>query len=178
MLIAAALCVADRRALFAVVVVISIFCDEKVALVLAAWLSIRCLARTDRALLWPQWTIAVATVVCYAAIVKLMDAPGYSYQLEPASFPATIADNLATSMTARGVLLNILPTAVIVVLAAIGSGRAEPWFRPADLLVIPALLVVGLVFTQSFQIGRIVMHAAPIFVVPAIAALRPSVSAK
>jgi len=44
-------------------------------------------------------------------------------------------------------------------------------FRPIDLLVIPGLVMVALVMTQFFQTGRIVMHAAPLYVVPAAAAL-------
>lgn len=40
-------------------------------------------------------------------------------------------------------------------------------FRLVDLLVIPCLVVAALVLTQFFQTGRIVVHVAPLFVVPA-----------
>ena len=44
-------------------------------------------------------------------------------------------------------------------------------FRPVDLLLIPAIAAVALVETELFEIGRVVMLAAPVFVVPAAAAM-------
>jgi hypothetical protein len=44
-------------------------------------------------------------------------------------------------------------------------------FRGLDILVIPGLVAVALVLTQMFQVGRIVTHAAPLYVIPAAVAL-------
>ena len=43
---------------------------------------------------------------------------------------------------------------------------------PLDLAVIPALAGVALVLTQYFQVGRIVAHAAPLFIWPLAQAFR------
>jgi hypothetical protein len=65
---------------------------------------------------------------------------------------------------------------VLLAVAALGwryAGRARiaAMFRPLDLLLIPGLVMVALILTQMFQTGRIVMHAAPLYVLPAAVAL-------
>jgi hypothetical protein len=105
-----------------------------------------------------------------------MLASAYSYQIEPSGYIATLAANLCATLSARGLLLNVLPVAVLTGVAGLGWRHAAPRlantpFRPVDLLVIPGLVVVALVLTQMFQIGRIVMHAAPLYVIPGAVAL-------
>lgn len=46
-------------------------------------------------------------------------------------------------------------------------GRPTGLFNCADVLLIPALALVALILTHLFQAGRIVMHAAPILLIPA-----------
>jgi hypothetical protein len=59
---------------------------------------------------------------------------------------------------------------VLLGVAALAAPRGL--FRRSDVLVIPALAAVALVLTHLFQAGRIVMHAAPLYVVPAVAAMQ------
>lgn len=166
----------DRRAWFCGFVLISIIANEKVALVLAIWLTIRCvLDREDRRAFGVQCLAALLAVASYFVLLKLVQIPGNSYQLDPADYPVTLRENLGAYLSGRGVLLNVVPVAILAGLAVFGHtcnrrsiGRL---FRPADILVIPALLGVALLLTHLFQAGRIVMHAAPLFVVPAVAAL-------
>jgi hypothetical protein len=166
----------DRRAWFCGFVLVSIVANEKVALVLAIWLTIRCvLDRGDRRVFGVQCAAALLAVASYFVLLKLVQIPGNSYQLDPADYPVTLRENLGAYLSGRGVLLNAIPVAMLAGLAAFGHicnrhtiGRL---FRPADVLVIPALVGVALLLTHLFQAGRIVMHAAPLFVVPAVAAL-------
>ena len=51
------------------------------------------------------------------------------------------------------------------------AGLPGRLFHPTDALVVPALILVALAVTKSFDIGRVVMHAAPLYVVPAVGAL-------
>ncbi len=175
-LITAGLCVVDRRWAFGALVIVSVLVDEKIALVLALWLSVRCVLHRDaRAQLWQQWVAALAALALYVVIVKVVSVPGNAYQMDVSHYPSTAVENLAVYLTGRGLALNMLPILVLSGLAAAGllgrAHRAGRWFRATDLLVIPALFLVALLVTQFYQAGRIVMHAAPIFVVPAIAAL-------
>ncbi len=170
MAITAALCLIRRPAALTVLLVVSIGVNEKIALTLAIWLCLRCLAsRSDRSLLWRQALTSVVCVALYAVMVALLHRGGNSYQLQPSSFPITITENLHAYASSRGLLLNILPTLILAAIALLG--RPHGLFARVDILVIPAMLVVALVLTHLFQAGRLVMHAAPLFVVPAAAAI-------
>ena len=174
-LIALGVALLHRRYVFAGFVLVSIVANEKIALVFAIWLTIRCvLSARDRAALVVPWVACLLAVAGYIALLKFLPMPGNLYQVTPADYPQTLRENLAAWASGRGLLLNLLPTLVLGTIALFGA-RGAPrgagaLFRRADVLVIPALVVVALLLTQLFQAGRIVMHAAPLFVIPAVAA--------
>jgi hypothetical protein len=175
--ITAALCAIRHPLIFGTILLISVGVNEKIALVLAIWLVLRGVLEGGfrREFGW-QIAAAIGAVGLYAVMVAVLRMPGNEYQLQPGGFMGTIAENVAAYASARGVLLNILPIAVLGGLAVMG--RPAGLFGRLDLLLIPALVVVALVLTHLFQAGRIVMHAAPFFVVPAVAGLRALASSK
>lgn len=174
-LIAAGLLLIDLPLGFAALMLLSVLLNEKINLVLAIWLSVRCcLSAHDRVRWSRQWFAAVASVAIYFAMVKLVHIPGHAYQLDPDSYPSTLRENLGAYLSPRGVLLNALPIAILIGIAALGirgGSRYQTMFRSVDMLVIGGLVVVALFLTHLFQAGRIVMHAAPLFVAPAAAAI-------
>jgi hypothetical protein len=173
MAITGALCLIRWPAAFAGLMLVSIGLNEKIALTLAIWLGLRMVFRAeDRLLLWRQAAAAFAAVALYGLMVALVHRAGNSYQLQPASFPVTISENLMAYADRRGLLLNVLPAAVLSVIALCGRPAKGSLFARIDILVIPAMLGVALVLTHLFQAGRLAMHAAPLFVVPAVLALR------
>jgi hypothetical protein len=167
----------DRPFWFAAWAFVSIVINEKIAMVLVIWLTVRCvLVADDRRRLAGQWIAAVIAFGLYLAMVKIVHVPGNEYQMTPSGYLANVLTNLSVLPTARGLLLNVLPTLILLGLTAwswrqlprnIGGGL----FRPIDMLVIIGLCAITLVLTQEFQIGRIVMHAAALFVVPIGASL-------
>lgn len=169
--ITASLCVIRTPWAFGAVLLASVGTNEKIALVLAFWLTVRgVLDAAFRQKFTRQIAIAVGAVALYALLVAVLKLPGNEYQLRPGGFVDTIAENLAAYASGRGLLLNVLPIAVLTVLAI--CARPTGLFRRMDILLIPALMVVALILTHLFQAGRIVMHAAPFFVVPALGALQ------
>jgi len=162
---------------FAMLILPAMFANEKVGIVFALWLTLRCSSsNADRRRFSAQWFVAIAAIATYLAALLVLRLPDNGYQLEPNGYLATLLTNLHASISARGLLLNALPVAVLLAVGALGWHCGEraylaDLFRPVDLLVIPALVLVALVMTQLFQTGRIVMHAAPLYVIPAAAAL-------
>ena len=155
-------------------VLASILVNEKICMVLVLWLAIRwVLCAEDRAALGVPLLASLAALTAYLAMVLLVHVPGHSYQVRPAGYLGTIAANLAVQASARGVVLNLVPTLLLAGVAVTGwpAGSMGP-FRRVDILVIPALVLLALTVTHKFQVGRLVMHAAPLFVVPAAAAGR------
>jgi len=177
-LVALGIALADRRGWFIAFVLISVVLNEKIALVLAIWLTVRCvLNREDRRALLPQWGAALVALAVYVALIRIVAVPGNSYQIDPGNYVATVFENLRAYASLRGMILNVVPVAILLAIAGFGgraAGRMQGGlFSRLDILVIPILIVVALVLTQLFQAGRIVMHAAPLFAIPFVAALGP-----
>ncbi len=172
---------------FALLLLSAPILNEKIAMVFALWLTLRCIASSaDREALAFQWATAMAALLLYAGLIAFGHLPGTYYHLAPDTYLETLRSNLAALATPSGLLLNVLPIALLLALGLIGhlGGRhrmtPRTWgtlFRPVDLLMIPAMAVVGTAIelelepTQLFQVGRIVLHAAPLFVIPAAAVL-------
>jgi hypothetical protein len=177
LLVTAGIYMLSRPFGLAMLILPAVFANEKVTIVFALWLTLRCLGSTvERRRLGAQWFATVASVAMYLAMLLILRLPGNSYQLEPGGYLATLLANVHASISARGLLLNGLPVAVLLAVGALSWCRGERpdfanLFRPVDLLTIPGLVLVALAMTQFFQVGRIVMHAAPLYVIPAAAAL-------
>ncbi len=114
--------------------------------------------------------MALAALGLYAAVVLALHAGGNAYQLTPAGYGANLVNNLIVNLSPRGLLLSWAPSALLLAMALAGMhGAAHGMFRARDAWLVPALILVALVLTQDFQVGRIVMMAAPIFAIPAAA---------
>jgi hypothetical protein len=177
LLVTAGLWLLPNRVAFAALIIPSVFCNEKIVIVFAVWLTLRCLTdAADRRRFTRQWIATMVAIVLYLAALRVVHLPGNGYQLHPSGYLATVVDNLHVLLSARGLLLDVLPALLAFTVGALGWRfgadrlRASP-LSARDLLVIPALVLVALVLTQMFQVGRIVMHAAPLFALPAAAAL-------
>jgi hypothetical protein len=161
----------DRIYLFAAILMVSIAFNEKIAILFAIWLTIRCILDSgDRVLLGRQWIAAMAAILAYAAMIALVRLPGHSEQLDPVVYVPTLLRNFVASTTPRGIMLNIVPC-LLLVGAVVWSWRSIDWRRgrlyaPRDLLIVPALACVALVLTQFYQVGRVVAHGAPLFIFP------------
>ncbi len=175
LLVTVLLSLLQRPGMFALLILVSTMADEKVCMVFALWLSIRCLLRREDRVRrrWP-WVASLGALAAYLVIVALVHVQGNAYQLQPAGYFGTMALNIRACFSARGVILNLLPTALLLAVAVVGwpaAGLAGGLFQRLDTLLIPALVLLALTVTQYFQIGRVVMHAAPIFVIPAAASV-------
>lgn len=161
--------------------------NETVAVIFVVWLSLRCIAsQADRDAFGLQWATSLAALLTYVALIAVVHLPGHSFHFYPGDYMETLRSNIAAQATLRGVLQNLLPVALLLGLGLIGHvgrprfarpsrdaprPRWEGLFRPIDLLLIPVMAGVALVLTQRLEVGPIVLHAAPLFVVPAAAVL-------
>ena len=167
---------------FALLMLATPVINENIAIVFALWLSLRCAtSAADREGLALQWVSAMAALLLYAALIAFAHLPGDSFQLEPDVYLETLRRNLAAYASPPTLMLNVLPATLLLGLGLLGHvGRrrrpavAPSWrglFRPVDLLVIPGMVAIALVFMPFFQVGQVLMHVAPLFVVPAAGVL-------
>jgi hypothetical protein len=177
LLIVLAISLIDAPVWFALAMLLAIGANEKVLLVLALWSVARVVlvAADRRRFAWPA-AISVAALVAYFAMISFLHYPGNEYQTSDGSVVSIILDNLRAYASGRGIVLNVLPIVLLLVMWAFGHvalrAEGDARFRAVDGLVILGLVAVALRFTLLFQAGRIAMHAAPLFVIPAILRLR------
>jgi hypothetical protein len=160
----------DRIFAFTAILVTSVIVNEKIAIVFAVWLTIRCVLG-DRVLLGRQWVASIVAIFAYAALLAVVRMPGHGEQLDPLVYLPTIWQNIAASFTPRGLMFNIVPCALLVGAVAWSwraLGRRDRIYSPLDLLVVPALASVALALTQFYQVGRVVAHGAPLFIWPLV----------
>lgn len=176
-LIAAGLLLINRPLWFGLFIVSSIGFNEKIVIVFAIWLALRCvLDGSERGRFLPALLWTLAGIAAYVGLLRLLRLPGNEYQLRVLAYADTLLENVAAYFTPRGLLLNLIPvvalaTAVFLSWRACPKGIGDGLFRRSDILVIPAMAFVALILTQLYQGGRIVAHAAPLFAVPIGAAL-------
>lgn len=180
LLIALGLYALANRPGFAVLLLATPVINEQIAVVFALWLSLRCLtSQADRDALGLQWATAIVALLIYAALIVVVQLPGGGHQFDPATYAETLRTTLAAQATPAALLLTVPPIVLLLGLGLFGhfgwprrdAGRPT-WngrFRRVDLLLIPILAAVEL--AQMFEPGRLVMLAAPLFVVPAATVL-------
>jgi hypothetical protein len=161
----------DRIAVFAALMIASAFFNEKILIMFVAWLSVRCVFDSgDRTRFGRQWLAAIAGLAVYCATVAMLRLPGHAHQLDPSAYVPMLLQNIAASFSGRGVVLNLLPCVLLI--AVVGwswwylGKRQSGHYAQIDLLVVAALAMAALALTQTYQVGRIVAHAVPIFVLP------------
>ncbi len=180
MLITLGLYVLPSRQGFTVLLLATPVINEQIAVVFALWLSFRCLtAQADREALGLQWATSIVALLIYAALIVVVQLPGGGHQFDPATYLETLRTTLAAQATPGALLVALPPVVLLLAVGLLGHfgwpRRDAPrptWearFRRVDLLVIPAL--AGVALAQMFEAGRLVMLAAPLFVVPAAAVL-------
>jgi hypothetical protein len=144
------------------------FVNEKIAIITFLFLALRCATSADdRKQFGVKLGIAALALAVYGAVLATLHVGGNAYQLTPSGYPANFVHNLAVNLSLRGVLLSWGPTALFLALALIGLHGQPSLFSRRDALLAPALVAVGMVLTQDFNIGRVVMMAIPLVAIPA-----------
>ena len=159
---------------FTALMVVSALANEKVLIVFGLLFVVRLLFRPSRR----QFLFLLSVLLGFALYGLAMVAfpmPRPEHQEGAGRFLSTIMLNIQASLTARGMLLNVLPVLVLFAFAFLArkgaSSKVEPYASRVDWCVLPLLLGVAMVASLSLNLGRIVMHAFPLFIGPAALAL-------
>jgi hypothetical protein len=164
---------------FAALMLASAFANEKVLLVFGLLFLARVASNPAQ---WRQYLPRLVPVIvgsiAYVIVAKVMALPTPAHQTGLMRIFDTIQANFEASLTVRGLLLNVLPVVLATALALLARSSVRPEHAPyaarSDSLVLVGLLGAGLVATLDVNVGRIVMHAFPLFVGPAALHLEAS----
>jgi hypothetical protein len=118
---------------------------------------------------------SVATMLAYLAMKKAIPLPGFEFQTDLLQYPSRFVESIRFLFTPKGLFMNGLPLAFFVGLSWIGHRycRKSPHdFSFLILLSIPVVLLIwGMCISMQYTIGRLVMHALPMYLVAMAAIL-------
>ena len=157
----------NRPLVFALLVLVSIGVNEKIPLIFATVLAFRLMnsmARKRRFTQLFQLGVSCLAVAGYFAVTHLVKVPDKDNQTNPALFLAHIRDALQLTFSSKGLVLNVLPVFVLFLIVGLAlKCRRQSGFVVSDLSAIFLLLILGLLADLRYNVGRIVMHAYPLY---------------
>jgi hypothetical protein len=118
---------------------------------------------------------AVTALGAYVVIRLAVGATGNENQLSPSTYLGSIIRMIPQMVSFKGAVTNLLPTAIVAVLATLAWQTGRHWRPPgrlwrwSDSLVFVAILAAALAIDQpgvadaEFSIGRTVMFTYPLY---------------
>jgi hypothetical protein len=177
LLIAAAYYTLRMPAAFAPILIVSAAFNEKIPIVFALLLGGRLLASPRAALReYPIQIVACAgALLGYLALRQMLNIPGNERQMQPQTYFQSAMLLLTLTFSLKGMFQNVFPVAIILAAYAFVWRRRDSipaayWSR-ADIIVPLGLAAVGAAINVKYTLGRLVVHALPLVVPAAAAAL-------
>ena len=155
-----------RPWIFAMLMLLAVGVNEKIIIIFAGYFGARVLFRLQGVDLR---AVATGVALClYLAIVTLFPAPGNEHQLQVSTYFASFVENLAMTLSVKGMLLNVLPTLLVVVLylLAVQEYRQRPsseGFHPVDAAPLVGLVGMAMAVNVEYNIGRLAVHCFPFY---------------
>jgi hypothetical protein len=164
---------------FVPIVLVSTAFNEKVPIVVGLLLLARVMAAPRETLRrYPAQLVAVAAaIVGYGAVRHALGIAGNENQMQPLSWLASLLPMLRVTLSVKGLLLNVLPTALCFAAYGLVWRRRDSipstyWSR-ADVLVPLGLVGIGIAVDVDYTLGRLVLHALPLVLPAAAVAAEP-----
>ncbi|MCB9738374.1 MAG: hypothetical protein H6747_03835 [Deltaproteobacteria bacterium] len=173
--IALLLAVLPRERLLLPLLLVAPFINEKVTLVMTVHLAVRWF-RGERGLSRAV-AVAILSALLWLAAVALVDLPVadlFADGMNLLAWPANLVRSLRLSLSPRGLVLNVLPTAIMAALFIVAKGQPRSARAPVGLaegLPVLALFLASAAADVHFNIGRVVMYGMPLLAPPALARL-------
>lgn len=114
---------------------------------------------------WQSFTV-LAAFCLYVAIVLIVQLPGNIEQTTPTTYWASLQETIIRDLQPRGLILNVLPTFLVLVLylsAIRFADSAGAYYRRPDILVPLGMFAIAHLFNLDFNVGRVVMHPLPFY---------------
>lgn len=125
---------------------------------------------------------SVITMLGYLAMKKAIPLPGFEFQTDLSQYPSRFVESIRFLFTPKGLFMNGLPLAFFVGLSWIGHRYARESkgdFSFLVLLSVPIVLLIwGMCISMQYTIGRLVLHALPMYLVAMAAILERYASPK
>ncbi len=160
----------DKLKWYAAIVLLSVFVNEKIPLLFAAYFSLIALFDRQQAGWQPRLGVALLAVCIYFAERWLLAFPGYEYQTQPGQFFERVRVSIPFLTSFKGLYMNFLPLILQLGISfwvwkkrLFGFG----YFQSKAIIGLPVVFFgLGIFACSNYGIGRICLHSLPFFAVP------------
>ena len=163
-----------RLILFIILAAASALLNEKILLVAFFIVSLRLLISRDHRRFYFLATLSsVAILSCIVAVIYAMDVPGADNQRNASTYLPAAQGMLKDLFTPKGLYRNLWPTLLLIGLwlVALAVPRHLRIAQVSDVGAVIGLLATAFALDVKYNVGRIVVYSAPIFVIAATHAL-------
>ena len=163
-----------RLVLFIILMALFALINEKILLVAFFIVSLRLLVSGGHRRFYLFATLSsVAIILCVVAVIYAMDVPGADNQRDPGTYLPAAQGMLKDLFAPKGVYQNLWPTLLLIGLwlVALAVPRQFRIAQVSDVGVVIGLLATAFALDVKYNVGRIVVYSAPIFVIAATHAL-------
>jgi hypothetical protein len=174
--------VQTRPSLFIPLLFVSCGFNEKIPLIFLLLFAARAVAaRTAR---WfPQLAGAIVVLALYFGARALLPFTGNEHQTDPLTFGSSVSHMLALTLSAKGLVQNLLPAlsvAMLWLLAVLrpAGGGTEGRFQRADIAAWVGLGAVAFAARIDYGVGRVMLYCFPLYLPAAFVALESLLAAR
>ncbi len=157
-----------NKTIFTILILLSIGVNEKIIL-LFVMLGLSRNLFSNRKSLWHA-AVPVTGFAIYLVIRQTINVAGCEHQLEPLAYAASFYSVLLQTLTLKGIVLNILPTGIVVILYVLAlfasrkNNLSGSWyFQPSDILPLIGIFLIAHIVRAEYNVGRLSMYCFPFY---------------
>ena len=175
------LCNLHRRSISIPLLLLSPLFNEKIFIIYSIFFAIRLLfSPHTRKEMGIYLGITLIAPILYIIMTRIIPLGFPDHQSNPLRYLPTVVHNIRTTLSIRGLFHNILPTGMLLLLGIAHAKytkytphiSAHYYPLPPDLLVIPLYIGIAMIATAQYNIGRIAVMLAPLYLFAATGYLR------
>ena len=172
-----AITVLERMTLsFALSVLMAAFINEKIVLVAFLLVALRLIfTKEDRRFYYVATGSAALSLFAIVAAVYVLHFPGNENHMDPSTYLTSTWRMLMSTFTLKGAYLTLWPVLLLVGLWVAGMTvpRRRRLVAVSDVGVIVGMVLIAFALGVDYNVGRIVIYSAALFVIVATQALAP-----
>jgi len=170
----------NNKGLYALLVIVGVFVNEKVAMIFfmlmaGRWLFYRP-KQIDIYLIAPVIALLLYAVVNIITPYFFSFSSGTGAHRDVANFLAQFVETLMVSFTMKGIILNVIPVIILFALYYLANAATKHidtgiYFKSTDIVVLLGMLFITHLINVDYNVGRIVMYVFPLYLPLACIAL-------
>ncbi|MBI5325638.1 MAG: hypothetical protein HZB41_10300 [Ignavibacteriae bacterium] len=153
--------------IFSTIMFLSIGFNEKILLIFSLLMIARIIIKKEKINIG-----TISPVIClaiYFIIRILIFIPGNESQVQPSSYYSSFLTNIGYTFSAKGIILNILPTILTFTLyyfaMKVNNNNFNPnnFFTKTDFIPLAGIFIIAHLINVDYNIGRISLHCFPLY---------------